>query len=359
MNFKHKILTTIIFIISALIPANLMAGVDQVSIYIPSFDGPKELGRNVATVLNLQIWQTLRRAPWPENPDNLHFGYGLIYWDNETLSEQSHTEAERTIKGLSMLAQMSFWGKAYQYGGGVVVQSNLSIPAYNDFRENKFEIWKTKLNGKTIELDIPRRRIEMSSIVLEPSVIEKYSLPSALKMYKNQVGDEEVGEVGDSYVAIKFVPGFAYVKSKGIKGWVRLPQLSKRPTEIVDFVAGVIRVFRGDWRGAAVKMQGVINNANTKRPLKIDAYLYRGMALERQGESGRKMFEYTYRLNPYSKTTIQYLIMSDLSALNRLTGVTKDKEGNEIKKRIKDTILEYRYLFRDDNPWLFKVQENL
>jgi len=359
VNSKQKILTTILIIILALIPASLMAGVDQVSIYIPSFDGPRELGRNVATVLNLQIWQTLRRAPWPENPDNLHFGYGLIYWDNETLGEQSHIEAERAIKDLSMLAQMAFWGKAYRYGGGVVVQSNLSIPTYNDFREDKLEIWKTKLNGKTIGLDIPRRRIEMSSIVLEPSIIEKYSLPSALKMYKNQVGDEEVGEVGDSYVAIKFVPGFAYVKSKGIKGWVRLPELSKRPTEVVDFVAGVIRIFRGDWRGAATKMQDVINNTNTKKPLKIDAYLYRGMALERLGEPGRKMFEHAYKLNPYSETTIQYLIMSDLSALNRLTGVNKTKERNTINERIRNTISEHGYLFKDDNPWLLKVKENI
>ena len=55
---------------------NKPAGEQEFRLYVPAFTGPDALGTNVATVLNLQVWQTLRRAPTP-NPDALDFGRGV------------------------------------------------------------------------------------------------------------------------------------------------------------------------------------------------------------------------------------------------------------------------------------------
>ena len=358
MSLLKRLSLIIILILIVLFArvAVVNAAVDQITLFIPGFEGPGALGRNVATVLNLQIWHTFRRAPWPNNPENLDFGRGLIIWDNRPLKSQSHREAEQMAKDIRILAQMVLWGKAYRYGNGVVVQTNLSIPAYNDFRDNQLEVWRISLQGKTVQVDIPRRRLEMSSIVLRSDVIERYSLPSALKIYKNRVGGEPIGEVGDSYIGIQFEPGLAKVRSGNIEGWVRLPELGKKPTEVVDFVAGVIRTFRGDWQGAASSMRRVIDNPSTRTPLRIDAYLYWGMALERLGKSGRCMIENAYRLNPYSLTTIQYMIMSDLSAMGRLAGVPKSEaQRSMIIQNIKGIINDNAYLFPKNYPWLRKV----
>ncbi|MGA1840952.1 MAG: hypothetical protein ACMUIU_10030 [bacterium] len=330
------------------------AAVDQISLFIPAFEGPGSLGQNVATVLNLQIWHSFRRYPWPDNPDNLDFGKALIIWDNSPLSSQSHSEAEKMAKDI--LAQLVLWGKAYPYGKGIVVQTNLSVPSYRDFRENQLEVWRITLLGRRIEVDIPRRRFELSSIVLRKEVIERYSLPSALKIYEKRIGGEPIGIVGDSYIGIQFEPSLAKVRSGNVEGWVRLPELGKKRTEVGDFVAGIIRIFRGDWQGAASSMRRVVENPNSITLLKIDAYLYWGMALERQGKSGRTKIENAYRLNPYSLTTIRYIIMSDLSALKRLSDITGSKaQKSKLISTMRSTIDRHAYLFPKNDPWLQNV----
>jgi len=328
--------------------------VDQIALFIPAFEGPGALGQNVATVLNLQIWQTFRRAPWPDNPNKLDFGKGLIVWDKEPLPSQSHTVAERAA--METLAQLVFWGKAYPYGGGVVVQTNLSMPLYRDFRERRLEIWKVSYRGRSVAVDVPRRRLEMSSIVLKPEVVEKYSLPSSLKIYSDPSGRDPIGEVGDAFIAIQFEPGLAKVRSGHTTGWVRLPELGKRPSEVVDFVAGVVRTFRGDWEGAVSSMRRVVENPSTRTPLKADAYLYGGRALEQMGQTGRSMIEKAYRLNPFSQTAVRYLVMSDLSALERL-GEAPGTEGEKstIIERLSQIVVGNQYLFPQGDPWLQTV----
>lgn len=358
MNLTKRFLLIIIIIFSLIPNGFALAAVDQITLFIPAFSGPEALGRNVATVLNLRIWHTFRRKPWPHNPDNLDFGRGLIIWDSKPLKKQSHNAAEDMAKNLRILAQLVLWGKAYPYGDGVVVQSNLSIPSYNDYRETKLELWSVSFRGRTVEVDIPRRRLEMASIVLKRNIIQQYSLPSALKIYKNRVDGEPIGTVGDSYIGIQFESGFAKVISGSTEGWVRLPRLGERPTEVVDFVAGVVRIFRGDWQGAISSMRRVIDNPSTRTPLKIDAYLYWGMALEREGKSGFPMIQRAYHLNPYSLSTIKYMIMSKLSALVRLANLPNSEEKRSIVAREVDRIIaDHRYLFPQKDPWLRKVLE--
>jgi hypothetical protein len=326
------------------------AAVDQITLYVPAFEGPGALGQNVATILNLQIWHTFRQAPWP-NPNKLDFGKGLIVWDPVPLATQSHSEAERRAKELEVFAQIVLWGKAYSYGHGVVVQSYVSIPLYEDFRDKKQEIWQVMVKGKTIEVDIPKRRYEMAPIVLTHEVVEKYTLPNALKIYKNPDGNQPIGSVGDVFIGLQFDPNRAKVRSGNITGWVRLPQLAENRTEVVDFVGGLVRILRGDWEGAAKLMKQVVENSLTPTSLRIDAYLYWARALEQSGMSGREVISKAYALNPYSRTTLQYAVMSDLATLARLSaGLSSEKQ--QIMERIKKTVEEHAYLFPKNDPWM-------
>ena len=331
--------------------------IDEITLYVPAFQGPDGLGHNVATILNLQIWQTFRRAPWPDNPEKLDFGKGLIIWDNTPLLSANHRSAEERAMAIDVLAQMVLWGKAYPYGDGVVVQTYLSIPQYRDYREQTLERWTVELNNETVTVDIPRRRHEMAPILLSRKVIERYTLPSALQLHSEREGGEPIGYVGDTYVALQLEPNVALVRSNGIKGWVRLPVLAKTRTEVVDFVGGVIRIFRGDWLGAIQLMRRVLENDQTRSTLKFDTYLYLAMAMEQRSMSARAIIEKARSLNPFSRAGVQYAVMSDLAQLSRMNQI-EGEQGKIVESvdRIDETLEKNAHLFSSNDQWVQKVR---
>lgn len=333
---------------------------DQITLFVPAFEGPGSIGRNVATVLNLRIWSSFRRKPWPNNPKSLDFGKGQIIWDHNPLKLQSHQEAETIATSINVLAQAVLWGNTHPYGNGYVVQTYMSIPKYNDYRLNQNELWKTKIDGDEIVSDIPRRRFEVSSILLKSDIVKKYSLPSSLILYKTRNGNEAIGFVGNSYRGIQLEPkaGLAKIITNDVKGWVKLPELAKNPTEVSDFVGGLIKIYRSDWQGAISSMKRVLLNKNTKTPLKIDALLYIGLAYEKQGVRGIEYFNQAMGLNPYAKRSVRYLIMSDLSQLEQLIRSKSDlHEINKMRSTIKRTLKKYQKLFSKKDRWLRSVNK--
>jgi hypothetical protein len=101
----------------------------------------------------------------------------------------------------------------------------------------------------------------------------------------------------------------------------------------------------------------VLDNPSTRTPLRIDALLYRGMAKERLGGSGREDFLQAYDLSPFAQTTVRYLIMSDLSALAR--GNLSPDAADALHDRLRATIARERYLFAPEDPWLQQVEDAL
>jgi hypothetical protein len=333
--------------------AGALVNPDQITVYAPAFEGPDALGRNVATILQLQLWSSFRRMPWPDNPQGHDFGPAVIVWDAEPLPELDHAFAEAAARGANLLAQMVIWGRAYPYGGGVAVQANISLPRYADFREGRLETWRVELAGARFEVDVPRRRFEVSSIVLDGEIVETYSLPSALTIHSAREGGEVLGSVGGAMRATQFEPDLAYVRSGEVEGWVRLPALSRARSELVEVAAGIVRIFRGDFEGAISTFTRVLEIASTRTPLRIDALLYRGMAKERLGRSGREDFLQAYALSPFAQTTVRYLIMADLAALARDPAADA---AALLRERIRTTIEREGYLFAPDDPWLRQVE---
>ena len=332
---------------------------DQITLFIPAFDGPGALGRNVATVVNLRIWSTLRRKPWPNNPNNLDFGRGLIVWSPEPLSSASYAEAERQVRSPDILGQLCLWGKATHYGDGVVVQTNLSIPDYQDFRTQHNERWTLQLNGQTITADLPRRRLEMPSIVLRHDIIAHYSQPSALQIFAARQGGEPIGVVGSSFRGLQFErgQGLAKVQAGSVTGWVRLPQLSHVPTALPSFVGGIIKVFRGDWQGVSSEMNRVLETPDIRTPLRIDAHLYAGLALEKTGRSGQQHFAQALALNPYAKRSIRYLVMGELAAWQRLAEQGDSAAARQsLREQLQATLNSKQALFPSDDPWFSQAQ---
>jgi len=83
------------------------------------------------------------------------------------------------------------------------------------------------------------------------------------------------------------------------------------------------------------------------------------MALERLNKSGRDKIMEAYQLNPYSRVSVQYMIMSELSELKRLEDDPRMEQRNEIKRRIGTIITTHEYLFPKNEPWIDDVQQLL
>jgi len=334
-------------------PLSIVAQRPPVTLFVPAFEGPESLGRNVATILNLQIWQTLRKAPFP-NPSNVTFGDGLILWDEKPLSSQTHDDAARVARNNE--ADLVLWGKASRYGDGVVVQAYLTMPV-----SERERIWEVAVPGRDgasrISVEVPRLRYEFRPIVLTRAIVDSYLSPGALKLYASPTSMEVIGNVGGAFTALEQGGNVARVESNGTKGWIRLPLLSASRSEVVDFVGGIIRVFRADWDGAARLLQNVIANPQTPTTLRLDAHLYRGVALERAGLDGTPDLQRAYELNPYDRATVAYLLMNRVVTLSRMAA--SDPARGRLVSDTQRLITTNRYLFPSSDLWLKRVSDVL
>jgi hypothetical protein len=129
---------------------------DQISVFFPALEGPGNLGRNVSTVLSLQLAQTTRRYPWPENPQRHEFGEGIIRYSVLPLEQLNHKTSTEVAERRDLRAQMTVWGRTYFYGDDVIAEVNITLPQYRiapsfscaktdtlkcDYRQKNFEIW--------------------------------------------------------------------------------------------------------------------------------------------------------------------------------------------------------------------------
>jgi hypothetical protein len=333
---------------------------DQITIYTPSFEGPPALASSVSTVLNLQIWQTLRRKP-ARNPGELSFGKAVLIWGG-ALGEYSHKTAESRAEEISLLAQMVFWGKVYEFGEGAIAQTHLSIPEYKDFRTEHPERWVARVRKAEgwieFSADIPQRRYSFEPMALTREVISRYSHPGALLMYSGLDGGKVVGTVGDEFTALEQHANGAKVRSGNVTGWVRLPRLSAERTGVVDFVGGIIRVFRGDWEGVESLMSRVIADETAPNEIRTDAFLYKGMAAARQGKPSEPAFAEARKLSPNARRCVVYTVLGKLWDYSRLQGGNSGAKV-EILQDARRLLEESSYLFEPDDPWFSDTMSKL
>lgn len=326
-------------------------GRDQVILLIPAFEGPDALGLNVATVLNLKLFSTLRKAPWP-NPKKLSFGDGKIVWDPEPMRESSHESALEAARSSSFPTQLVMWGKAAQYADGVFVQAYLTLPVLDNRQGPRPEVWQLRFrdrSGETIlETDIPGHRYTFEPIVLDNETVNLYSSPSALKIYRDKSLREEIGTLSGGYFkAGEHSPDGEWLVEP-MKGWVPLPGLAQQSGEIVEFAGAVVRIFRSDWDGATDLLRKVLKYPSTPTAIRIDTLLYLGLAAEKQQRSGRKEIEQAYALNPLSQTSATYMIMNAFADYLRALPANRPAAI----KRVGVLLEQNRFLFAPDDAWL-------
>jgi hypothetical protein len=317
---------------------------------VAPFAGREPLGQKAATVLQLQIWQTLRAAP-PNNIRKLSFGRGIVYWD-EGSPPTGHADALARLSGLE--AQMVLWGRAEEFGKGVVVQAYLSVAA----AAGASDLWRIALpelatSQRTISVGVPFSMFEFAPITLRPAVIPVLSTPAGIPIYADRTFVKQVGELGGDFRALEQGPDSARVQSGGAIGWVRLPGLSANRSEVTDFAGGLIRIFRRDWGGAIDLLTRVTNTPSAPVSVRVSSYLLMAAASRRQHEQlgtpdrSLDFVEAAERLNPYLRETIKYKCMALLDG---------PREPERIR-RLDETVRKSEYLFAPKDPWLAKVKQ--
>ncbi len=338
---------------------------DEITVLFVRLEGEGNLGQNVETVLSLQLAQTGRRAPWPDNPENHDFNQATVVWSDDKLDEQSHDAVEKLARAFDVTAQISVWGSTYTYGDSVLADLNVTLPRYArpgedcraaayscDFRQENFETWTVTTGEITLSVGPPRRRFSISSIALKPEIVDQFSSAEGLPIRSTISGGRVLGHTQRALLFLEFNPGLpgapSKVRSGNITGYVTLPELTDGVSEFSDLVGGTLRVFRGDWDLAKESFRRVLDNPASRLPTKLDAHLYLGMILARTGSKMEALehLEEAMSLGPYSKVAVQYLVQGYLS------------EGSDTSlARALDVLSENRRLFPADSRWFASALE--
>lgn len=365
--------------IQALAAASLVAALgfggtasaaDEVSVFVPYLKGPAGLSASVTTVLGIQVWQTLRQVD--SSTPRKDFGRGTVKSFAVKPPPESHQVAEALARDARVLSQMILWGTLQEYGGGVIVQAFLSIPEYSPLNESRYADFRTKheeewviripvKDGEAVfRVDLPRRRFAFEPIVVPRQVIENYSKLGSLALYDPKNPAKPIGSVGNAFVALEQRGDLALVRSGKVTGLVRLPHISKNRSEIVEFVGGLIRVFRGDWVGAIELFALVLKNTQSATDLRIDSHLYMAMAHSKLGRPGHVEIAHAFELNPYLDRTATYAVMERLQLYHHMTQTGASLgERRSMISQTRGLIERYRRLFVADDPWVNQVLSGL
>jgi hypothetical protein len=314
---------------------------------VPTFGGPTSLGANVSTILALRLWTTLRPRPEP-NPNNLYFGTGQIEWSRVVIDESPDAAIKAALESRS---HMALWGAAEEYGPGVVVTSNLVIPA-SQAAAGQRQTWTVMVRNVRLELGLPGGSYQFSPLVISNDVVAKYSRPNQIRVCPQKRLDCDGPTLGNPFRAIRLDGDFVQVRQpSGTIGWVALPNLSEAQGEVVDFTAALISYHRGDFEQAE-RYFTAARDSKSESLVRNDAALLAGISIFRRGR-GAEALEAAQKQNPYSRFAVQAVVMASLSVAVGQRGEVRQANLNKAK----ELIAAYRHLFEPGNAWLASAEQ--
>lgn len=297
--------------------------IDSICTIVPKFsitgrgtaltnEQPDQLGRNVATILNLQLWRTLEAGR-----DGQSFGQGAVVWSDSTLESSSHLQAETFARnncespdGEQGGCNLILWGRVSPYGDSALVTASLTIPDYE-----QGPLWQVQVGDVWFAQDFPSRRYTFAPVVLTPGQLRNYSSPEHLLVDVD--GDRYT--IGSSFRALRHINSeltevvFTAPEGESKIGIVTLDELGSRGNA-VNFTAAVVRLLRKDWQGAA-NHWAPLSSGETPAEVKIDANWYLALALSKSGESATEQLRTARNAYPFSSTLAKGEIMAELAQI--------------------------------------------
>jgi hypothetical protein len=317
---------------------------EDVSALVPAFSGGP-LGQNVGTVLNLKLWRTLHKTSMS----------AIVSWSNDPLPDSSYDYAERFARRADF--QLVLWGSIVRYGDGVLAQPLLSILSAKDDDTSDAVSWTVSSKASAIRLTVtfPKFRYALPAIILGNDLLELYPTPALVKIYQSGQNrppsarslGPAIGELGEDYTALANEGDFTRVQTvRGQQGWIYLPKLDG-DDKVVDFVGGLIRLFRRDYRGAIVLLARV-SASDTSINIRVDSLLLQALATVKLGGDPGSLINSAEKLDPYLQATAKFKIVYLAFLTKSGSARRRQTAASALARKISDT----RYMFAEDDPWL-------
>lgn len=353
MGIKRH-LTSVLLLLYCLLTAST-ASSEPLRLLVPEFFGPKPLSQHVRTTIFFEITKAFRAVDAPDK------GVWILYGQDE-LQQPSHDAVLSAAKWPSVSADLVVWGQVHQYDDGVVVQPYLTLTSLIKKRLVRPELWTLTLKdgtGETIrlELDIPGQFYQFEPLLLTAEAIIAFENPQGVPLYSARQEGTIIGSIGKGVIWFDEIHDDALlVATNGLKGWVRIWPITQQRSEAIDFSKGMVRLLRGDWRGAQHSFAAVLENSDLPQNLRIHALIYSGLAKEKSGLSGRSEFTAAYALNRLDKAVAAYLLMSQAAEIARLQGAEAQEQLPKAQDNLRTTLSATKNLFAEDDPLLSKMR---
>lgn len=349
----------IMAIVVAVASSHVYAYNDEITLFLQTLEGPTEFSVNVTTIIELQLMRTLRTSGGVIGK-RAHFGKGRIFRNKEKLTINGFVDADNIAKsGNNLNPQGVLWGKCWLFADGVAVQTYLTLPSYEDYRSERNEVWKISIAGASnvyeFLVDAPSRRYELPVIIVPTPVVQKYSTPDGMPIYSDITRTTIITHLGSDGVydfkALEHRGDFTKIRTDKAVGWLYLPALSQANTQLIDFVSGVIRMFRSDYSGALESFSNVTESSDSMY-IRRDSLLFSTLAKAKLGRSCHSTAQGAVQLNPFSTTSVKYLVMCDLEELKMEKSLER---RSVIASNILTTVSIYRKLFSDNDEWMASI----
>jgi len=161
-----------------------------------------------------------------------------------------------------------------------------------------------------LEVALPRHAVVFTPATYTFADLKKYGDPRGIQHCRVDNGKCRFWNSYQISRVLAFDGDRAILRRGGVDYTVEFPNKALLETDIVDYTAMVIAYLRGNWFQVIDLAERLIQRADrTSTSVLIDAYLYRGAARYRTGNSGRADFEDAIRLNPLASRSRKFLLM--------------------------------------------------
>lgn len=325
-----------------------VAVAEPLRVLVPQFVGKQPLSQQVRTSVYFELIKAFRAV---DNPDK---GAWILY-GQQPLEQASHDAVLAAASWPSVRADLAVWGKVHPYDDGVVVQLQMTLTPLLKKRQVRPELWVVTLNAgnerQRFELDIPGQFYEFEPMLLSREVLVEFQNPQGMPLYSDRYAGQQIGRLGEVIRFYEIYEDSILIATDGKKGWVRTRPLADHESEVISFSKGMVRLLRGDWRGARQSFSQVLENTATPQKLRIHSLIYRGLAKQQGGVSGRQDFADAYALNRLDQTAAAYLLMSRLADIAALQPQNDREALHQAERRFKSDLAATRRLFDKDDQW--------
>src|SRR5262249_45638310 len=127
----------------------------------------------------------------------------------------------------------------------------------------------------------------------------------------------------------------------------------------IDFLAGIIRIYRADWQGAIDMFNLVLRNERPPTALKIDSTLFIIRAKSELGLDASEQIKTLDGFGPLSQRAVRYVTMYYPAQCHAKGGPRAQFCATQGQTFIEKLLREDVSLFAEGDPWLMQVARAL